>query len=137
MKGIAAAPCKRAFPATAFGWEGGPPALALSNISSNVVTVTPYPSRSLASRQGKVHRNFRIHFNRFAIQQIGLVLPLPHGVERTLYQHGMPADQLQVFDGPIFADLRSQNNCSLNARLPCQRRVARLYLLDKQTRYHA
>src|ERR1700683_1199982 len=114
MKGMAAAPCKGSCPATAFGWEGRAACTCtfqhfflMHLLLLNVVAVMAYTGLSLASGQGKVHCNFGIHFDRFAIQQIRLVLPLLDGVERALHQHGMPADQLQVFDSTVFADLRS------------------------------
>src|SRR5271166_2312813 len=100
MKGTAAAPRKRALPATVVGWEGeGHSELHFPTFAT--------PARSLASGQGEVDRYFRIYFDRFAVQQIWLIFPLLDGVERTLHQHRMPADQLQVFDGTILADLRS------------------------------
>ncbi len=88
---------------------------ALRVAASHVVAVTRcclhtlfHTSRDLSSGEREVNGYFRIYFDRFAVQQVRFVLPLLHGVQCTLHQHGMPADQLQVLDGTILADLCSQ-----------------------------
>src|SRR5258708_26004595 len=42
---------------------------------------------ALASRQGKVNLYFSVHFDRFTVQQIRLVLPLLNHFDRRSSQH--------------------------------------------------
>jgi hypothetical protein len=61
---------------------------------------------ALTSSEREVHLYLRLNFDRFAIQQIGLVLPLLYGLDRSRGEHRVPADQLQVLDITCLADLR-------------------------------
>src|SRR5579864_6268418 len=85
----------------------------------------------LTTLQVKVHRNGGIHRYRLSVQHIRLVLPLPHGVERRLHQHGVSAHYFEVFNVSSFADERVQYHLSLNARGLGQRRIERLHLADQ------
>src|ERR1700721_1565834 len=60
--------------------------------------------RVLASGEREVHLNRSFHLDRFAIEQIGLVLPLLHGFDRGRSQHGGTADQVQILNIPGLAD---------------------------------
>src|SRR5579863_1475048 len=79
--------------------------------------------RSLASSEREVHLHLRLNFHRLSVKQVGLVLPLLHGLDRSRSQHRVPADQLQVDDIAVLADLSLQKNRALNTRLACQRRI--------------
>ena len=63
---------------------------------------------SLAPGESEVHLYLRIDFDRLSVQQIRLVLPLLHGFDRGRGQHWVSADQLQVLDVAVLADLRLQ-----------------------------
>src|SRR6266576_996647 len=86
----------------------------------------------LAAGQREVHLHLRINFDRFAVQQVRLVLPLLHRLDRGRSQHRVTADQLQVLDVASLADLRLQDHRSLNTSLTRQRRVRRIYPADQQ-----
>src|SRR2546423_11909797 len=92
---------------------------------------------NLAPGEGKVNLHLRIDFDRLSVQQVGLVLPLLHGLDRGRCQHRMPADQLQVLNGAILADLRLQNYHALNTGLACQRRIYRGHFPNQKTRRNA
>jgi hypothetical protein len=59
---------------------------------------------SLAAGQGKVHLHRRFHFDRFAVEQVRLVLPLLYSFNRRRRQHRMPTDQAEILDVAGFAD---------------------------------
>jgi hypothetical protein len=48
----------------------------------------------LAPGECEVHLHLGFNFNRFAVQQIRLILPLFHRLDGSRRQHGMSADQL-------------------------------------------
>ena len=64
----------------------------------------------LASRQGEVHRNLRLHLDRFAVQDVRPIAPLAHGIESRFHKHGMSTDNLQVLDATGLADDRPQHD---------------------------
>src|ERR1700691_4790402 len=133
MKGTAAAPGKRCSPGHRF-WVGGEGHPALYTFRPSCVTHCSATSASgLAPGQGEVDQYFRIHFDGFTVQQIRFVLPLLHGVDGSGSQHGMSADQGQTLDRTILADHRMQDHRTLDAGLPRQRRIIRLYAPDQQS----
>src|SRR5207248_11646804 len=71
--------------------------------------------RGLASRQREDHRNLCYQFYWFAVQEVRLVLPLFHRVERRWGQHGVTADEPQAFDTAVLADDSLQHYLSLDA----------------------
>ncbi len=60
----------------------------------------------LASRQAEVHLYLGLDRHRFAIEQVRLIAPLLHGFDGRWRQHRVPADQLQILNRAILADLR-------------------------------
>src|SRR5512146_660930 len=74
-------------------------------------------SRYLSARQREVHHYLGVHCHWFTVQHVGLVAPLLHGFNCSRGQHGMSADQLQVLDRTVLADLRLQQNLPLDAGL--------------------
>src|SRR5579872_6473256 len=93
-------------------------------------------SPGLAAGQSKVHRNLRLDFDRFAIQNVRLVLPLLYRFDGCRRQHGMATDQTQILDSPIFADLGLQQHTPLDACLASQRWIIRLYFANQQSLSH-
>ena len=65
-------------------------------------------SRDLSARQREVHHDLRVHCHRFAVQHVWLVAPLLYGFNGGRGQHRVTADQLQVLDRTVLADLRLQ-----------------------------
>src|SRR6267154_3186380 len=66
---------QKALPATVFGGRGG----SFPNLVAS--------PEALASRQGKVNLYFSVHFDRFTVQQIRLVLPLLNSFDRRWSEH--------------------------------------------------
>src|SRR5438132_1365273 len=98
--------------------------------------IVAHTLQGLASGEREVYLNLRVDFHRLTVEQIGPVLPLLHSFDRSRSQHRMPADELQVFDVALFADLRLENHYSLNASLAGQRRIGRRHLTNQKTRGH-
>src|SRR5580700_6259177 len=92
---------------------------------------------SLAPGEGEVHLYLGLNLDRFTVQQVGLILPLFHGLDRGRSQHRVSADQLQVFDVAFLADLSLQDDDALNASLTRQWRIHRLRLPDQQSGEYA
>ena len=93
-------------------------------------------SWKLTARQDEVHFYFGLHLNRLAVEFVGAVSPLPHRLDCGLHQHGMAAQYLQIFDGTVTADHRSRHHQSLDADLPCQRRIVWLDPMDQIPFHH-
>src|SRR4029077_2920139 len=72
----------------------------------------PTAQASLAASQREGHLHLRVHFDRFSVQQVRLVLPLLHRLDRGRSQHRVTANQLQVLDVARLADLRLQDHRS-------------------------
>jgi hypothetical protein len=66
MKGTAAVPCKRALPATVFGWEGEGHSSYFPTLLRETCCFTS--AGVLASGQSEVDRYFRIYLDWFAVQ---------------------------------------------------------------------
>ena len=80
------------------------------------------PARDpLSARQDEVHLDLGFHFHGLAIENIGPVAPLAHGIERRRDQQGMAAQGLKILDRAVAADYRPQDYQPLNAYLPRQR----------------
>jgi len=91
---------KNPLPATVIWWEAGGPKHTNCFYRLDHFKLP----ESLTSGQGEVDLNCCFYFDRLAIQQIRLVLPLLHSFDRRRGQHGMSADQMQIFDRAILAD---------------------------------
>src|SRR5580698_6756582 len=87
---------------------------------------------SLASGQAEIHLHRRFHCHWLAVEQVRLIAPLLDGLNRRRRQHRMPTDQLQVLNGPLFADFRLQYYRALNAGLLRQLRIIRRNFLDQK-----
>src|ERR1041385_7996701 len=53
------------------------------------------------------------HFHRFAVQDVRFVLPLFHGIHRSLDENWMPRGGPKVFDDPTLTDRRLQEAITL------------------------
>src|SRR5579864_1096617 len=110
-------------------WDGK--AVHTSTKSSNRAA----PSLTPGEGEVDLHLGFDLYW--FTIEQVGLVLPLLDGFDRSRSQHGVPADQLQVLNAAILADLSLQDDRTLNARLTCQRRIIGADLADQKSGRYA
>lgn len=61
------------------------------------------------------HRDGRLHRHRLPVQQIRLVHPRAHRVQRRLLKLLRPRNHLQLFNTPILSDHRVQQDFPLNA----------------------
>ena len=52
----------------------------------------------LSSGKQEVHRDLRLDFNGFVIQDVGPIAPLADRVDRSLHEHGVSTDNLQILD---------------------------------------
>src|SRR5215471_17963795 len=87
----------------------------------------------LSSGQCEVHHNRCVDLDWLAVEEVRLVLPLFHGFNCRGSQHRMTADQCQVLDGAVLADHRLQDYLALDARLPGNRGIIRLHLVNQET----
>src|SRR4051812_25684248 len=91
----------------------------------------------LAAGKREVHLYGRFDLDRLAVQQVWLVLPLLYSFDRCWSQHRVTADQLQILNVAVLADLRLQHYRTLNARLTSERRIRGLDLADQKPGLHA
>src|SRR5438876_568883 len=104
---------------------------------SGVPAARSLATAGLASSQGKVDRNLGLYFDGFAIQDVRFVLPLLHGFDSGRSQHRVAADQAEVLNRSVLADLGLQQYGALDARLPRQGRIVGLNFANQQTLGHA
>jgi hypothetical protein len=93
MKDTAAAFGKKTVPATVFSGGKGRAELLQQRFLHKPSLYQTAPGRGLPSGQGEVDLYFRIHFDRFAVEQIRLISPLLHRIDGRRGEHRMPADQ--------------------------------------------
>src|SRR5205823_3584431 len=130
-------------------WNLQTPSLALHLGTANCGTFENYEAmrpqfdevsllRCLTARQREVDRYLRVHFYRFAVQNVRPVTPLLHGINGRLVQQRRSGTQdVQVLNGPIFADDGSQNHGPLYAGDLRHLRIGRVNVLNFQTLGHA
>src|SRR5580704_4017964 len=82
---------------------------------------------SLICYKDEVHRNMRLHLDRFAIEDVRPIAPLTHCLDGRRHEHGVPRKQLQVFHRSVRVDGRRQNHWTLNACTPGERWVQGLH----------
>jgi hypothetical protein len=73
------------------------------------------------------------HFHRFAVQDVRFVLPLFHGIHRSLDENWMPLDRTKVFDDSTLTYGRLQQNVTLNVRNPGHLWIRRLDVMNFKT----
>ena len=73
------------------------------------------------------------HFHRFAVQDVRFVLPLFHGIHRSLDENWMPLDGTKVFDDSTLTYGRLQKHVALNVGYPGHLRVGGSYIVDFET----
>lgn len=73
------------------------------------------------------------HFHRFAVQDVRFILPLFHGIHRSLDENWMPLDGTKVFDDSTLTYGRLQEHVTLNMRNPGHLWIGRLYIVDFKT----
>ena len=61
----------------------------------------------LTARQHEVHRDLRLHLHRLSVERVRPVAPLLHRINRSLHQHGMSAEDLQIFNHAVPAYSRT------------------------------
>src|SRR5438128_5861849 len=86
----------------------------------------------LSAGKREVHSDLRVNFNWLTIQNVWLVAPLLHCVERRLRKQRVSADHVQILNGSVLADNGSQLHCALHPGGTRQRRITRLYLVNDQ-----
>src|SRR5208282_4012449 len=89
---------------------------------------TGTPDRLLVQRENHVDRG--VDFDRLAIEQRRPIAPLPHRIERGLYQQWMPGEDFELLHRAILADNRVQAHGPGDARLPSQWRIHGLDSVD-------
>src|ERR1700739_2837386 len=77
------------------------------------------------------------HFHRFAVQDVRFVLPLFHGIHRSLDENWMPLDGPKVFDDSALTYRRLQEHITLNVSNTGHLRIRWLYIVDLKTIGHA
>src|SRR6185312_338061 len=92
---------------------------------------------ALTAGKREVHRNLSIHFDRLAVQKVGLIAPLLYGINSSRGQHWMPTDDMKVLYSSVFPDNCLENHGSLNASLACQGRISGTNFVNQQTLRHA
>src|SRR5580704_231447 len=95
---------------------------------------TSTPDRLLVQRENHVDRG--VDFDRLVIEQRRPIAPLPHRIERGLYQQWMPGDDFELLHRAILADNRMQPHRTCDARLPSQRRIRGLDSIDDHSSLH-
>src|SRR5579864_4524113 len=90
------------------------------------------PPVLLVERENHVDR--RVYFDRVAVQQRRLVLPLPHCVERRLHQQRMPRHDFEFPYRAVLADDRVKPHSAGDASLTRERRIDRLDTIDQRSR---
>ena len=68
----------------------------------------------LTAGEHKIHCHLCFHLDGFPVQKVGAISPLTYGLNRSWRKHGMAAEQLQILDGSVLSDGRSQPNATLN-----------------------
>src|SRR5208282_6857480 len=89
---------------------------------------TGTPDRLLVQRENHVDRG--VDFDRLTIEERRPIAPLPHRIERRLYQQWMPGEDFELLHRAILADNRVQAHGPGDARLPSQRRIHGLDSVD-------
>lgn len=89
------------------------------------------------SSQAEPDGNAGDHFNRHAVENGGLVAPLPDGFHSAPDQQGMTLVYPQILHQTLLADDRFQNHRSLDAGLQRRRRVAGTHLSKEYGVLHA
>src|SRR5581483_3559352 len=94
------------------GWDWGK-----ASVLRLLESIDTADGRILAASQGEVDRNLCFHFHRFTVQNVGPVTPLLHGFDSGRGKHGVSANEAQILDGTVLADLSLQQHTSLDAGL--------------------
>src|SRR5271154_4456852 len=81
--------------------------------------------------------NKRLDFDRLVAEQRRLVAPLEHGVPGRLDKEGRAGDDFELLDASVFRDDGVHPHRALNARLPRQRRIDGVNLIDDLGFLHA
>src|SRR6266699_2192734 len=71
----------------------------------------------------EINRDLGFDLHRRAIQKVGPVLPLAHGFDGSLGQHGIATDYLDSSNGTLFADGSKQSHRPVFAQLESHRRI--------------
>src|SRR5208283_4898960 len=87
------------------------------------------PVALLSQREN--HVNFGIHFHGVAIEQGGLIAPLPDSVQRGLHEERMARNDRKLLHRAVLTDDGVELNSAADARLARQWRVKRLHFVDQ------
>ena len=77
----------------------------------------------LVRGQREIHRDLGFHLDRLIVQNVRLVAPLAHRVNRRTCKHRMTGQNSEFLNRSLLADHRLQQHGSLNSRTSCQRRI--------------
>ena len=85
----------------------------------------------------KVNGNLRLNLNRFAVEIIRLISPLPHRLEGSGREHIRAAQHFWTYDAAFLVDGRLDQHRALRVR--CERipRILRFHALDEQSLRYA
>ena len=70
------------------------------------------------------------HFHWFAVQDVRFVLPLFHGIHRSLDENWMPLYPMKVFDDSTLTYGRLRKHVTLNVGNPGHLGISRRYIVD-------
>src|ERR1700730_13517699 len=86
---------------------------------------------ALTSGERKVHRDLRLDFDGFIVEDVGTIAPLDDRSDGCTNQHGMASKHPQHFDRALSTDHGLQHYRALNACASRQRRVLGLYFVNE------
>lgn len=87
----------------------------------------------MLARQFEIHGDLSLDFNRFAIEQVRLILPLFHGACGGLRQLWISAENFYFSDVSILGERSHQLHRAFNSHAQCVGRIRGLHLLDQQS----
>ena len=76
----------------------------------------------------EMHLDLQLDRNRLAVQGGGLIFPLQHRLQSSLYKKRVSAHSPRLDDIPLFIDDRVNDDGSLDVCLPGQWRIFRIYV---------
>src|SRR5258708_7036903 len=92
-----------------------------------------WPSLNKLLLHVELNLNRCFHFHWLAVQNVRFVLPLFHGIHRSVDENWMPLDGTKVFDDSVLTYGRLQKNVTLNVGDSCHLRVSRGDIMDFET----
>src|SRR5690242_12377409 len=84
----------------------------------------------LSTRKPEGCGDFCFHFDWLATHHVRAIAPLLDGIDCSLDQQRVSAEDLQVLNRPFFGNDRAHDYITLNVRLPCEHRIWRFDFVD-------